>query len=157
MADGIRIDVDVTSIQRRFARELPDLTKEEVIYGMRMIVGNLEQRALRNIAEMFTREHSAGRPPHLRLEDAILATVHTEGNQVVGSVGYDLEEVPYARLLELGGVIPPHLIRPRNAAALVFPTATLKSFGEGETTQHEFVVAFQVNHPGSKQPGYYYL
>lgn len=158
MADGIRIDVDVTSIQRRFARELPDLTMEEVVFGMRMIVGELEEKALKNIAEMFTHEHSTGRPPHLRLEDSILGTVTTEGNMVIGTVGYDLEEVPYARMLELGGVIPAHLIKPRSAKALVFPTATLREFqAGGETTQHEFVVAFQVHHPGTTQPGYYYL
>lgn len=158
MAEGFRIDVDVGQIQQRFARDLPNLTKEEIISGMRVLVGKLEQRILQNVEEMFGEEHSATRPPHLHLSDSILATVVSEGDLVVGSVGFDLAETPYARILEMGGVISPHRILPRNALAMKIPTSTLRSFKQSEeTSSQEFILAFEVNHPGAHIIPYHFM
>lgn len=158
MAGEFEISIDSQAVLERFRTVLPGLTIQKIEQAFRVLMGRLEELVIQNIDSTFTGGHSAERPPHVKLRDAILATVKISGSEIVGEIGYDLAEVPYAAILEMGGSIPPHTILPRTAGALYFPTSTLKAFSFGEeTTMDEFIVAFQVQHPGAYIAPYHYL
>ncbi len=161
MSDDVRIEIDYQEVVRRLGTELPDITRNQVVDAFRQIVGTLEGKIITNIHQMFRGGHSGERPQHLSLEDSILATVTQEGDLVVGSVGYDLEETPYARIQELGGDISPHTIIPRAAAGLKIPISTFLSgeaFQGAETTEDGlFVLAFQANNRGAHIAAHYFM
>lgn len=72
-----------------------------------------------------------------RLSGAGITTdVRTVGKTIEGSVMFP--DLPYVRIQEKGGVIPPHMIYPRNGRALAFYGAT-----------GEKVLAKRVSHPGA--------
>lgn len=76
------------------------------------------------------------------LAGSIQDRVEVQGLTLVGSLSSD---VPYAAIQELGGVTPPHLIRPVRARVLRFEVG-------GET-----VFTRLVRHPGSRIPARPYL
>jgi len=157
--DGFNLSVDTSELSERF-QNLPDILDKEVEMVMRRIVGALADQVRRNIVTMFGTSHLNERPPHVRLRDTVSTAVYRDGTSIVGSVFMDTEAVPYARILELGGVIRPHRILPRTAEALYFPIATLKNFGDLEFEGRSFgdmILAFAVNHPGAQMVGYHYM
>lgn len=151
MSDNIRLSVNVNELADRLSRTLPNLTRDEIITGMRMIVGKLEAKVIQNIHARFDRDESMKRPPHIRIEDAVLGTVTVLGDMVIGEVGIDMEAVPYARIQEYGGGIPPHVIRPRSYA-LGVRISTLKNplmLVEDAEAGYDTLALHHVNHPGA--------
>lgn len=156
--EAFTIEIDVEKVLERFGKTLPSATREELIAAMGEIVGKWEAGVQHNIEQMFSKDHRPDRPPHLPLTDSILGRVFEEEGLVVGEVSYDLAETPYARILEMGGVIPAHTIVPRMAGALYFPAATLsENVREGELTIDQYIMAFHVDHPGANIPGFHYI
>lgn len=98
-----------------------------------------------------------------KLEDAVIASIErnlkTKSGKLVSSVksilmddGFNIEAsvyiagVPYARIQDQGGVIPPHIIRARNAKVMAFMAAT-----------GDKVFATRVMHPGATIAPTYFM
>lgn len=160
MADNeLKIEVDVQQTIDRFSKQLPNMTRQQILAAMAQIVTAWGRGVDHNIQSMFTGGHSVDRPSHVHLRDAIVKSVEAQGDLVVGQVTYDLKEVPYARMLELGGVIPATDIRPRGAPYLKIPTATFKNALAGEADyDQEFVRAYGTPERGAFQfQGFHYI
>lgn len=161
MAEDITFTVDAKDIINRFGERIPGLVRENVIQAMRDFMGVLDSRVRDNIESMFSQASTTvdPRPPHTRLQDSLLATVRVDGDDVIGEYSYDLEETPYARILEMGGHTSPHTITPKTASALKIPVATLGDlYEEAHLTDNGlFITTFQVNHPGANIAAYHYI
>jgi hypothetical protein len=107
------------------------------IYSARIKVG-VPELVARTIAKIDTAAKAAAPYKTGTLKRSIISQMTGEATGLVGSRG-----VPYARIQDIGGTTPPHIIRARYAQALYWPGAAhpVKS----------------VNHPGSKIPGNRYL
>lgn len=156
MADAYVFEIEVSRVLDRFGVQLPNATRKEILAAMRKIIGDIDLQARTNIAEMFSTEHSATRPDHVHLADSLLATVRESGDLVIGAVGYDLAETPYARILDLGGVISAHDIRPRGAYALGIPMDTFLEASEAATGAYVYVYGTPERGP-STMPAYAWL
>jgi hypothetical protein len=166
----IRLEVDAKSVEQRF-KDLPGVVNVEVENAMRKIVGDLYDKVLDNIEGMFSHDRSTGRKQNL--ESSILGTVTREGDLIIGTVGADLATAPYARILELGGVIPAHAIRPKSARLAIHemsmsfpwePDDTYSVIGDYLVSRrghalvvNDLVLLEEVHHPGAKIHPYYYL
>ena len=161
MSDDIRLEINAQDMIDRFGRRIPELTREKVMDAMRVFMGKLDAKVVENIEQVFTGGHSVTRSSHTHLQDSLLATVEADGDLVVGRLSIDLETTPYARILELGGVISPHRIMPRAASAMAIPISTFSSGeayeGAEVTPEGLFVLAFQANHPGASIHPYHYM
>jgi hypothetical protein len=69
-----------------------------------------------------------------------------ENGHIVAGVRIDLKRAPGARIQEEGGVIPAHIIRPRDAKRLAFIAAT-----------GDKVIVRQVFHPGAVIQGQHFM
>lgn len=159
MADELKIWIDVEKTINRFSKQLPDMTRKQLVAAMAQIVTMWGRGVEHNIQTMFTGGHSDLRPSHVHLRDSLVKSVTDEGDLIVGFITYNLGDVPYARLLELGGVIPATDIRPKSATHLAIPTATFKSAiaGEGEGGS-EFIYSFGTPERGPFNiPGFHYI
>lgn len=157
-----RISVDAGSVINRFRETIPNITREWVITGMRGVVGKLEQKILQNIDTMFLKSHSETRGAHLHLREGLLGQVIEEGDLIIGRVSIALDEVPYARILEMGGVIPTHIIRPKNASSLKIPISTFTSGEAYEraeiTTNGLYVLPYtDVHMPATNIVAYHFM
>jgi hypothetical protein len=130
---------------------------------MRVVMGKLDTAIQQNITTMFSTEHRAERAAtRIHLADSILTQVEQQGDLIVGTISYDLEDVPYARLLEQGGDIPSHVIAPRSSTDLKIPIATFSSGEAGEharvTEDGLFVIPYhEVFHQGAHIQAYHYI
>lgn len=159
MANSIIVETTAAEIASK-VRGLPNLTEDEVLRGMRQIISKLEARVVQNIRQKFSGDHGVGRPPHIPLEDSVLGTVTKIGDLIVGQVSVDEgKEIPYARILEEGGVTSAHLIRPRSAGAISFDKSTISGSPAKKTAPGDEVdVTVQyVRHPGARLAAYHYL
>lgn len=159
MADKIELEINAEDLARRIT-SLPSLTRDEVIRGMGVIVGKVEERVIRNIRAMLSGGHSSAREQHIHLEDSVLGVVETSGDIVIGRVSVDESgEVPYARILEEGGQISAHLIKPKSAGAISFGEGTLKSPLQMPENRGEFgdLALAYVRHPGARIAAYHYM
>lgn len=100
----------------------------------------------------------------LRLQDLVISSIHSrlggkgnlanavqtyyeeEGSIIRGGVRIDTSRVPYARIQDKGGVIPPHMILPRNAKRLAFTGF-----------MGDKVIVRRVNHPGAVITGQHFM
>lgn len=127
---NLRVVVRTEGVERALGLLAPtvqsNLTKFLTAFAVRLM-GQIQN----NIIEIF---HSNGRLFNsvyvTRREDVIVATVR---------------DVPYARILEVGGTTRPHVILPRNVSILAW---------EGPAG---LVFAKRVNHPGSNFPARPYM
>jgi hypothetical protein len=162
MPDEFTLTVNADDVIARFGDVIPGLVNKNVLEAMCAFMGHLDERVRENIDSMFTKA-SVGvdpRPQHLHLADSMLATVRQDGDDIIGEYSYDLEETPYARILEMGGHTSPHIITPKSASALKIPTVTLAGgvYEEAHLTDDGlFITTFQVNHPGANITAYHYI
>lgn len=162
MANEFIFEIDADAFIERFGTRIPQLTRENALRAMQEFMGKLDERVHDNIASMFHHDTSAMsmHDRTVRLEDSMLATVRQEGDLVVGEYGYDLEETPYARILEMGGRISAHSFGPSSANALAIPVATLAegAYEDAKITEDGlFITTFWVNHPGADIHAYHYI
>jgi hypothetical protein len=165
----IRFQTNINEVMSRLTRTSGVIDKN-IEAAFRAFVRRMYEKVLENISEMFSEEGRSrsfggglieasgniryGGP----LADSILATVEREGDLLVGTVSADIEHAPYARILEVGGVISAHTILPRAADALAIPVSTLGEWEEpGGHATGDFLVLFGVHHPGAQIRAYYYL
>jgi hypothetical protein len=79
-----------------------------------------------------------------RMIASLRSQVFEEGKRIRGRVYYDLGVAPHARIQELGGTTPPHMIFPTNGKVLAFIGAT-----------GDKVITSRVFHPGGVIPPMY--
>lgn len=161
MADEFRLEINTEEVIERFGRRIPDLCRQNVLEAVRQFMGKLDDRVQQNIATMFDHSPREYQPEHLKLADSMLATVRQEGDLIIGEYGYDLEETPWARILEMGGSISAHTITPSSAGALKIPISTFASGEAYEQTRQDetglFVISFGASHPGAHIQAYHYI
>lgn len=127
---------------------MPETVREIVRSKVAYFAEELRDQVVENIDERLNKttgykekQYSAA-AGHLR--DAIEIEYNDDG---LDAIIYVDESIPYARIQEEGGTIPPHLIRPREAKALAFDWATAGK---------RAILAY-VFHPGATIPGQHYL
>lgn len=81
-----------------------------------------------------------------KLEAAVKMNIREIDGRIEASVYIDGDEAPYAAAQERGAIIPPHIIRPREAKVLAFLAAT-----------GDKVFALHVFHPGAVIPPHWFL
>jgi hypothetical protein len=166
--DAIDIRIHDTEVAKLLQGEMEDRLADDIMQAMRNLTGTLEYLVLQNIETMFTeggvRSLQGGRSLSGagRLASAVLATVSSWTGRdkiITGQVSVDLDTAPYARILEMGGITKAHNIRPVHADALAIPTSTVKDFYERleERASTEWLLVYEVHHPGSRFQGRYYL
>jgi len=135
-----------------------DFLSVEVI-GERALTRNIDQmpEVVRTILAVKVKDWTH------RLAEAVRSNIESRLSQKSGKllrgvqeeviVGRDRVEgrvfiagVPHAQAQERGAVIPPHIIRPRNAKVLAFFAAT-----------GDKVIASRVFHPGGQIPPHYFM
>jgi len=127
---NVRIEVRVARLNAALNLLAPTAQRQLATFIAAFGVRLLDQVRV-NIVQLFRSTGPLYRSVRLSTTDKS-ATVYTQG-------------VPYAKILEEGGVTPAHVIVPRTASILAF---------EGPDG---LVFAKRVNHPGSRIPAYPYM
>lgn len=123
--------VGENNLTRNFDR-LPDIVRALVAEKVEAYTDDLEDEVIRSIEANTTTRTG-------RLLSAVRKEVTESGGQVQGRVWIDESIAPYARALDQGAAIPPHMIYPRNGKVLAFFAAT-----------GDKVIATKVFHPGAQ-------
>lgn len=116
---------------------LPDTVKAIIRSKLPDLLEDLEQGVLENIDSRF----KSGTD---KTAQGLYRLIREERGVVEGIVG--IRGVPYARIQDRGGVIPPHIIRPKNGKILAFIAASGAK-----------VFATQVSHPGGTIPATHFF
>lgn len=162
MPEEFTIVADVNKVTDAL-KTIPENANKEVLKIMQMIMGRLEDTVKDNIETDFMkglRPDKTEEGRRARLKDAPVSIVTQEGDLTIGQLSISSQEVPYARILEEGGVIPAHVIRPRSGRhAMAIPLQSFKSFqlGEMEHIISDFILATEVDHPGAQIVGTHYM
>jgi len=105
--------------------QMPEMVKDLVRSKVEYFAEELKNQVIDNIDERLSKTYGSkekqysGAAGHLR--DAIEIEYDSDGLEAVIYVD---GSIPYARIQEDGGIIPPHIIRPREGKALAFEWAT---------------------------------
>jgi hypothetical protein len=175
----VQLNIDAREVLALFEGKAVEAVQDEIIAAMRHLTGVLEYLVLQNIETMFTEggvrslhgRHAQGQSGRGLLQSAVLGEVTWADMlwSVTGTVSIDLETAPFARILEIGGITSPHIIRPVRAAELGLPIETLtESLYEtggshwslrspGRVLPSNVLLVHEVHHPGSRFIGRYYM
>jgi hypothetical protein len=118
---------------------MPETVREILREKVKALSIRLEQMVLSNIATRY--KDSKG-----KLASAVSTFYEEEGFRIRGGVTIDTQIAPYARILDKGGAIPPHMIFPRNAKRLAFTGF-----------QGDRVIVKRVSHPGAQLPAGHFM
>lgn len=118
---------------------LPDIVRQIVLVKVESFTDQLEDAVLRSIEENTSTKTG-------KLLSAVRKEVVEENGRVEGRVYVDDAVAPYARALDQGAAIPPHMIFPKNGKVLAFIAAT-----------GDKVFATKVFHPGAHITPRYFM
>lgn len=118
---------------------MPDVVQQIVLAKVEGYTEDLEDAVIRSI-EANTSTQTG------RLMSAVRKEVKNEGGRIEGRVYIDEAVAPYAKAIDQGAAIPPHMIYPRNGKVLAFIGAT-----------GDKVFATKVFHPGAQITPRYFM
>lgn len=118
---------------------LPDVARAIVLAKVEAYTEQLESAVIESIEEKTTTQSG-------KLLSAVRRDVIEQNGRVEGKVWIDENVAPYARALEKGASIPPHMIYPKNGKVMAFIAAT-----------GDKVFATRVFHPGSQITPRYFM
>jgi hypothetical protein len=132
---------------RNMGRGLNSIIREEYTVQLK--------KAAQFIKDKFFRTTGITSPDYIISRSGLLkstvkatkVTLNRLTNKISGSVQMGSARTPYARIIELGGRTRPHVIRPKNASALVFYWPVTD----------KVMYLQKVNHPGSVIKGRHVL
>lgn len=141
MADFLSVSVLGDRNLIRNLEQMPDTVRAILVEKTRQLTEKMANIVRTNIDSRMTRSakiKGEGGVGAIRMRDAVETSITVDPNRIEGSVYISDALVPYARIQERGGVIPPHIIRPREGKVMVF----IASSGDK-------VFATRVFHPGA--------
>ena len=126
------------SLSRNFDT-LPDIAQEIILAKVEGYTKDLEDAVIQSIEQKTTTKTG-------RLIQAVRREVVRRGGGIEGRVYIDENVAPYAKPIDQGASIPPHMIYPKNGKVLAFIAAT-----------GDKVFATRVFHPGAQITPRYFM